>query len=55
VEALVAAGRMRPAGLAERYAMLHSLQTAKRPDTRARRIAQFVTMIGAGGGISPGE
>ncbi len=95
VEALVAAGRMRPAGLAEvqrakddgrwdaaydgmatasvpddlaaaldqagmtdaftalsaqnRYAILHRVQTAKRPETRARRIAQFVELLAAGG------
>lgn len=94
IEALVAAGRMRPAGLAEverakadgrwdaaydgmataavpddlasaleeaglrdvfaglnstnRYAILHQVQTAKRPDTRARRIAKFVAMLAAG-------
>ena len=90
--ALIAAGRMRPAGLAEverakadgrweaaydgqstatvpedlqraldaspaardffatlsganRYAILYRVQDAKRPDTRARRIAQFVEML----------
>ena len=99
VEALVAAGRMRPAGLAEverakadgrwdaaydgqatatvppdlaaaleeaglsaafealdrtnRYAILHRLQTGKRPETRARRIAQFVAMIEAGERLHP--
>ena len=99
VEALIAAGRMRPAGLAEverakadgrwdaaydgqatasippefaaaleeagltagfealdranRYAVLHRLQTAKRPETRARRIAQFVSMIRAGEHLHP--
>jgi uncharacterized protein YdeI (YjbR/CyaY-like superfamily) len=93
-EALIAAGRMRPAGLAEverakadgrwdaaydgmatasvpedlanaleeaglsdvfarldsrnRYAILHRLQTAKRPETRARRIANCVGMLAAG-------
>jgi uncharacterized protein YdeI (YjbR/CyaY-like superfamily) len=93
-EALIAAGRMRPAGLAEverakadgrwdaaydgaatatvpddlaaaleaaglaatfagldgrnRYAVLHRVQTARRPETRARRIAQFVEMLGRG-------
>lgn len=91
VEALIAAGRMRPAGLAEverakadgrwdaaydgqatatvppelaaaledagltaafealprseRYAVLHGLQTAKRPETRARRMARVVQAI----------
>ena len=93
-EALIAAGRMRPAGLAEverakadgrwdaaydavssatvpddlaaaladagmaetfagldsrnRYAILHRVQTAKRPDTRARRIVKYVEMLRAG-------
>jgi uncharacterized protein YdeI (YjbR/CyaY-like superfamily) len=28
-----------------RYAVLHRLQTAKKPETRARRLAQFVTML----------
>ena len=94
VEALIAAGRIRPAGLAEveradttaggkrpttgwprrpcpsvspkssrnaglgdafaaldprnRYAILHQLMTAKRPQTRAQRIAKYVTMLGSG-------
>jgi uncharacterized protein YdeI (YjbR/CyaY-like superfamily) len=94
VEALTAAGRMRPAGLAEvarakadgrwdaaydgpatatvpddlagaveaagltqafsqldsrnRYAILHRIQTAKRPETRARRIEKYVGMLAAG-------
>lgn len=94
VEALVAAGRMRPAGLAEveraradgrweqaydgpatatvpddlaaaleaaglagafaaldgtnRYAILHRVQTARTPETRARRIAKHVESLGAG-------
>jgi uncharacterized protein YdeI (YjbR/CyaY-like superfamily) len=94
VEALTAAGRMRPSGLAEverakadgrwdaaydgmatasvpadlasaleqagltdvfavldrrnRYAILHRVQTAKRPETRARRIAMFVAMLASG-------
>jgi uncharacterized protein YdeI (YjbR/CyaY-like superfamily) len=93
-EALIAAGRMRAAGLAEvaaakadgrwaaaydgpatasvpddlagalqearlgaafaaldarnRYAILHQLQTAKKPETRARRIAKYVDMLAAG-------
>lgn len=94
-EALIAAGRMRPAGLAEverakadgrwdaaydgpatatvpdelqraldaspraaeafagldshnRYAILHRLQTAKRAETRTRRIASFVAMLERG-------
>jgi uncharacterized protein YdeI (YjbR/CyaY-like superfamily) len=94
VEALTAAGRMRPAGLAEverakadgrwdaaydsmstasvpddlasaldeaglgktfagldsrnRYAILRRLQTARKPETRARQIAKFVAMLQAG-------
>ena len=97
VEALKAAGRMRPEGLAEvnraiadgrwdaaydsmtsasmpedlaaaladagltesfaaldsrnRYAILHRVQTARRPDTRARRIATYVEMLASGGKI----
>jgi uncharacterized protein YdeI (YjbR/CyaY-like superfamily) len=93
-EALIAAGRMRAAGLAEveraqadgrwkaaydgmataavpddlaatlaaagltdafaalnsrnRYAILHRVQTAVRPETRARRIAKYVDMLAAG-------
>ncbi|MGH2820320.1 MAG: YdeI/OmpD-associated family protein [Actinomycetota bacterium] len=99
VEALTAAGRMRPAGLAEvaraksdgrwdaaydgmatasvpedlakaldeaglsdtftaldsrnRYAVLHRIQTAKRPETRARRIARYVSMLAAGDKLYP--
>ena len=99
VEALSAAGRMRPEGLAEvnraiadgrwdaaydsmasasmpedlaaaladagltesfaaldsrnRYAILHRVQTARRPDTRARRIATYVEMLASGGKIYP--
>jgi uncharacterized protein YdeI (YjbR/CyaY-like superfamily) len=30
-----------------RYAILHRIEEAKRPDTRARRIAKFVTMLAA--------
>jgi uncharacterized protein YdeI (YjbR/CyaY-like superfamily) len=94
IEALTAAGRMRPAGLAEverakadgrwdaaydspttasvpedlaraldgaglsetfagldsrnRYAILHQVQTAKKRETRARRIARYVAMLEAG-------
>jgi uncharacterized protein YdeI (YjbR/CyaY-like superfamily) len=94
VQALTAAGRMRPAGLAEverakadgrwdaaydspttasvpedlaraldeaglteafagldsrnRYAILHQVQTARKPETRARRIAKYVEMLEAG-------
>jgi uncharacterized protein YdeI (YjbR/CyaY-like superfamily) len=99
-EQLIAAGRMRPAGLAEveraradgrweaayegqkrstvpddlqreldarpaakaffselssqnRYAILYRLQDAKRPETRARRLAEFVAMLEAGEKIHP--
>jgi uncharacterized protein YdeI (YjbR/CyaY-like superfamily) len=31
-----------------RYAILHRVQTAKRPETRARRIANYVGMLAAG-------
>ena len=31
-----------------RYAILHRVQTAKRPDTRAKRIAKYVGMLAAG-------
>jgi uncharacterized protein YdeI (YjbR/CyaY-like superfamily) len=94
VQALTAAGRMRPSGLAEverakadgrwdaaydsmttasvpddlaraldeaglseafanldsrnRYAILHRVQTARKPETRARRIAKYVGMLEAG-------
>jgi len=94
VQALTAAGRMRPSGLAEverakadgrwdaaydsmttasvpddlaraldeaglsevfanldsrnRYAILHRVQTARKPETRARRIAKYVAMLEAG-------
>jgi uncharacterized protein YdeI (YjbR/CyaY-like superfamily) len=99
VEALTAAGRMRPAGMAEvenakadgrwdaaydgmatasvpadlasalneaglshlfatldsrnRYAILHRLQTVKRPETRARRIATYVAMLESGQTLYP--
>jgi uncharacterized protein YdeI (YjbR/CyaY-like superfamily) len=36
-----------------RYAILHRLQTAKRADTRTRRIAQFVAMLGRGETLYP--
>jgi uncharacterized protein YdeI (YjbR/CyaY-like superfamily) len=98
-EGLIAAGRMRPAGLAEierakadgrwdaaydgmatasvpedlaaalaaaelsetfggldsrnRYAILHRVQTARKPETRARRIEQFVAMLAAGDRLYP--
>lgn len=34
---------------ANRYAILFRIHDAKRPETRARRIAQFVAMLAAGG------
>jgi uncharacterized protein YdeI (YjbR/CyaY-like superfamily) len=36
-----------------RYAVLHRIQTAKRPETRARRIEKFVAMLAAGEKIYP--
>ncbi len=36
-----------------RYAIVHRVTTAKRADTRARRIAQFVAMLAAGETIYP--
>ena len=37
-----------------RYAILHRVQTAKKPETRARRIAQFVAMLERGEAIHEG-
>ncbi len=51
------AAALEEAGLAEtfaeldsrnRYAVLHRVQTAKRPETRARRIAKYVEMLADG-------
>ena len=36
-----------------RYAVLYRIATAKRADTRARRIEQFVAMLGRGETIYP--
>jgi uncharacterized protein YdeI (YjbR/CyaY-like superfamily) len=36
-----------------RYAILHRVQTARRPETRARRIETFVAMLAAGEKIYP--
>ena len=36
-----------------RYAILHRIQNAKKPETRARRIAQFVEMLKRGERIYP--
>jgi len=38
---------------ANRYAIIYRVQDAKRPDTRARRIAQFVDMLVRGETIHP--
>jgi uncharacterized protein YdeI (YjbR/CyaY-like superfamily) len=38
---------------ANRYAVLYRIQEAKRPETRARRIEQFVTMLARGDTIYP--
>jgi uncharacterized protein YdeI (YjbR/CyaY-like superfamily) len=38
---------------ANRYAILWRLQTAKRPETRAKRIEQFVAMLGRGEKFHP--
>ena len=38
---------------ANRYAVLWRIQTAKRPDTRARRIAQLVQMLARGEKLHP--
>jgi uncharacterized protein YdeI (YjbR/CyaY-like superfamily) len=51
------AGALEAAGLSEafaalsgqnRYAILHRVQTAKKAETRARRIAKYVGMLAAG-------
>ena len=50
-EALDAAGLTDVcAGLSgqDRYSILHRVQTAKKPETRARRIEKFVAMLAAG-------
>jgi uncharacterized protein YdeI (YjbR/CyaY-like superfamily) len=36
-----------------RYAILYRLATAKRPETRARRLEQFVAMLARGETIHP--
>ncbi len=38
---------------ANRYAILHRIHTAKTPETRARRIAQYVTMLAEGKKLHP--
>lgn len=36
-----------------RYALLHRVQTAKKPETRARRIGEFVAMLARGEKLHP--
>ena len=36
-----------------RYAILHRVQTAKKPETRARRIESFVAMLARGETLHP--
>ncbi len=36
-----------------RYAILYRIEGAKRPDTRARRIEQFVAMLARGETVYP--
>ena len=36
-----------------RYAVLYRIQDAKRPETRARRIAQYVEMLAEGRKLHP--
>ena len=38
---------------ANRYAILHNIEEAKRPETRARRIEKYVTMLGKGEKLYP--
>lgn len=38
---------------ANRYAILHRIHTARKPETRARRIAQFVAMLAEGKTLYP--
>jgi uncharacterized protein YdeI (YjbR/CyaY-like superfamily) len=40
---------------ANRYAILYRIHDAKRPDTRARRIAKFVAMLEAGERVHPSK
>lgn len=40
-------------GSQNRYAILHRVQTAKKPETRAKRIATFVAMLARGETIHP--
>ena len=36
-----------------RYAILHRIEAAKRPETRARKIAEFVAMLARGETVHP--
>jgi uncharacterized protein YdeI (YjbR/CyaY-like superfamily) len=36
-----------------RYAIIYRVESAKRPDTRARKIAEFVAMLARGQTIHP--
>ncbi len=36
-----------------RYSILHRIETAKRPETRARTIAEFVAMLARGETVHP--
>ncbi|MGC9963604.1 MAG: YdeI/OmpD-associated family protein [Acidimicrobiales bacterium] len=38
---------------ANRYAILYRIGNAKKPETRSRRISQFVEMLARGGTIHP--
>lgn len=40
---------------ANRYSILYRIHEAKRPETRARRIGQFVAMLGRGETLIPGK
>ncbi len=48
-----AEGMFRILSAQNRYAVLHRIETAKRPETRGRRIEQFVAMLARGETIYP--
>src|SRR5689334_19648562 len=48
-----AQARFRKLGRRNRYAFLYRIETAKRPETRSRRIAQFVEMLARGETLHP--
>jgi uncharacterized protein YdeI (YjbR/CyaY-like superfamily) len=57
-KAAIAADRAAAAAFAtlnatNRYAMLHRIHTAKKPETRARRIGEFVAMLARGDKLYP--